>query len=179
MVSNKMALISFLKKEMNSNTSIPSNTSTPINSGGNNTSTPLSMECEATLQKYYPICAAEIQKFLTVEPNISKELARCYHFDTCTPKQKEEYLKLYCPDFKKYYDCMKPVFDCQSPIESVTKPVRDCDAFSASGGSTNTTTSGNRTPTNTPTGKNDTQVTSAGISVRGSLIYIFAFALLL
>jgi len=167
---------------MNSNTSIPSNTSTPINSGGNNTSTPLSMECKATLQKYYPICAAELQKFQTVEPNISIELRRCYHYDTCTPKQKEEYLKLYCPDFKKYYDCWKPVFDCQSPIESVTKSVRDCDAFLGSSGTANTPTSANGTPANTPTsgnGKNDTQVTSAGISVQGSLIYILAFVLLL
>ena len=178
-----------------------SNTSTPImNPGGNNSSnTPISQECRATMTKYAETCPAEFKEFEAWNSNGPKELQYCYSTNSCTLEQKQEFLKLYCPIFKKFNDCSGPAMDClvetmpNEAREGWARLERECDAFSASSGSTNTTTSGNGTPTSTTTsgngkptntttsgnGTKDTAVVSAGFSIQGSLISILAFALLL
>jgi len=125
-----------------------SNTSTPImNSAGNNTFTPmLSPECKATLSKYAQTCAADFKEFGNVGSmgsNLPKETQECAATGSCTPKQKQEVLKLICPAWKKVKNCMGPAVDCileampNQIREPFTEIVSDCDAFSASGGSTN------------------------------------------
>ncbi len=127
-----------------------SNTSTPMNPAGNSTSTPIeSPECEATLSKYAETCSAEGKELLTFGSKVPKETQDCLSANSCTLKQKDDFLKLACPTFKKYSDCMEPAMDClleamsNDARESFTQSVRECDAFSASGGSTNTANSGN------------------------------------
>ena len=166
-----------------------SNTSTPMNPGGNSTSTPMvSEECIATISKYAETCTAEGKGLLTFGSKVPKEIQNCLSANSCTPKQKEDFLKLACPTWNKYSDCMEPAMDClleamsNDARERLTEIVSECDAFLGSSGTANSTTSGNGTSTNTPTsgnGKKDTPVTSAGFSVQGSLIYILAYALLL
>ena len=171
-----------------------------MNSSVSNTSTPfLSQECDvSTFPGVIAGCQAE-SGFWAGYKGITNELRACDSTNSCTPEQKQERFKIVCPVIEREYDCMKPLRDCiarfpdrfhEFSSQQDPDPKSECDAFSASSGSTNTTTSGNGTPTNTTTsgnGKptntttsgNGTKVVSAGFSIQGSLISILAFALLL
>jgi len=158
---------------MNSNTSIPSNTSTPINPAGNNTSAPIvSPECEATLSKYFETCAAQEKALSELGSKIPNATQQCLP-DSCTPKQKQDFLKLTCPTANKFYACIEPGMDCfmeTMPEEirgSFSQSVSECKAFSEKSG--NTTTGGN--------GKNNT--TNGNGKNVASLFSILAFSLFL
>jgi hypothetical protein len=116
-----------------------------MNSGRNNTFTPTfsgrELECFGKILMLNETCPAEEMEGLKSLPQVPKKLQDCFEKNKCTPKQKQEVLKLFCPAWKKMStSCMKPAIDCILEVmpndarEQFTGLVSECETLSAKSG---------------------------------------------